>query len=187
MLTLDFRTNNPRWGIRGIIFSDLCEYTKTLGFLSNIRHYKGHGDNSKYFNNSISIHVEHNNTDGAWDKECRIHYYKDENYLKRCLPDLYKASSAGLGTNITCRINSNKFINYLINNYRFSVYGNGINYIKDVYPNDGENYLDDNESNYNKLKFELKKFGLDDDTINTIMFFFELGWEELEIVGEEDI
>ena len=183
MLTLDFMTNNPRWGKRGIIFSNLCEYAKTLGFLSNIRHYKGCGDNSKFFNNSISIHVEQNNRDGAWDRECRIHYYKDENYLEEFLPDLYKASSAGLGTNITCRINSNKFINYLINNYRFSVYGNGINYIKDVYPNDGENYLDDNESNYNKLKFELKKFGSDDgsddDKINEVMEFFKFGWEEL--------
>ena len=59
MLTLDFMTNNPRWGKRGIIFSNLCEYAKTLGFLSNIRHYKGCGDNSKYFNNSISIHAEY--------------------------------------------------------------------------------------------------------------------------------
>lgn len=180
MLTLDFSTNNPRWGIRGIIFSNLLEYTKTLGFLSNIRHYKGHGDNSKYFNNSISIHVEQNNRDGAWDKECRIHYYKDENYLEEFLPDLYKASSAGLGKNITCRINSNKFINYLINNYRFSMCSNSSNYIKDVYPSDSENYLDDDESNYNKLKFELKKLEVvDDDTINEVMEFFKMGWEEL--------
>lgn len=34
MINLDYRTNNPRWGLKGIYFNNLYEYIKTLGFLS---------------------------------------------------------------------------------------------------------------------------------------------------------
>ena len=135
MINLDYRTNNPRWGLKGIYFSNLYEYIKTLGFLSNIRHYINVptilNQNMSYFDDSISMHVEGNNIDGAWNEECRIHYYKDEVQLNNKLVSLFNAKSAGVG-NITLRINSNLYINHLINDYNFIV--QGTNYIKDVFP-----------------------------------------------------
>lgn len=101
MINLDYRTNNPRWGLKGIYFSNLYEYIKTLGFLSNIRHYINVptilNQNMSYFDDSISMHVEGNNIDGAWNEECRIHYYKEENQLNNELASLYNAKSAGVG------------------------------------------------------------------------------------------
>ena len=135
MVNLDYRTNNPRWGLKGIYFNNLYEYIKTLGFLSNIRHYINApitlNQSVTYFNNSVSMHVEGNNIDGAWNEECRIHYYKDEVQLNNKLVSLFNAKSAGVG-NITLRINSNLYINHLINDYNFIV--QGTNYIKDVFP-----------------------------------------------------
>ena len=62
MINLDYRTNNPRWGLKGIYFSNLYEYIKTLGFLSNIRHYINVptilNQNMSYFDDSISMHVD---------------------------------------------------------------------------------------------------------------------------------
>ena len=135
MINLDYRTNNPRWGLKGIYFSNLYEYIKTLGFLSNIRHYINvptiSNQNMSYFDDSISMHVEGNNIDGAWNEECRIHYYKEENQLNNELASLYNAKSAGVG-NITLRINSNLYINHLINDFNFVVQGN--DYVKNVLP-----------------------------------------------------
>ena len=135
MVNLDYRTNNPRWGLKGIYFNNLYEYIKTLGFLSNIRHYINVpitlNQIVTYFDNSVSMHVEGNNIDGAWNEECRIHYYKDEVQLNNKLVSLFNAKSAGVG-NITLRINSNLYINHLINDYNFIVQGN--NYVKDVFP-----------------------------------------------------
>lgn len=134
MINLDYRTNNPRWGLKGIYFNNLYEYIKTLGFLSNIRHYKNASlsQSISCFDKSISIHVEGNDTDGAWNEECRIHYYKDMELLNSHLYDLWNASSAGRGDAITCRINSNIYINHLINDYNFIVQGN--DYVKNVLP-----------------------------------------------------
>lgn len=165
MFKLDYTTNNPRWGRSGVKFSDLSEYFKTLGFLSNISHYKGKGGNKTYFENSISMHIEGNYLDGAWAKECRIHYYKDMKYLMDYLPDICEASSAGLENSITCRINSNQYIKHLINDYSFSVYGSG--YVKNVYPD---------KNNYNILVSKLKYFELDDNEIKSIMLYFDTGW-----------
>lgn len=105
MINLDFTTDNPRWGESVIEFTDLFEYAKTLGFLSNIRHYNGYRENITKFDNSISIHIEENHVDGAWAKECRIHYYKDMEMLNYHLHDLWRVSSAGRGDAIKCRIN----------------------------------------------------------------------------------
>ena len=69
--------------------------------------------------------------DGAWNEECRIHYYKEENQLNNELASLYNAKSAGVG-NITLRINSNLYINHLINDFNFVVQGN--DYVKNVLP-----------------------------------------------------
>ena len=43
-MRIDFRTNNPRWGVSGISFATLEEYVYVLGFLTNIRHYQGYND-----------------------------------------------------------------------------------------------------------------------------------------------
>ncbi|WP_094080571.1 hypothetical protein [Leptotrichia sp. oral taxon 498] len=133
MINLDYRTNNPRWGLKGIYFNNLYEYIKTLGFLSNIRHYKNTSLNQSisYFDKSISMHVEGNDVDGAWNEECRIHYYKDEAQLNSVLVSLYNAKSAGVGS-ISLRINSNLYINHLINDFNFVVQGN--DYVKNVLP-----------------------------------------------------
>lgn len=135
MVNLDYRTNNPNWGLKGIYFNNLYEYIKTLGFLSNIRHYINApitlNQSVTYFDKSISIHVEGNNIDGAWKEECRIHYYKEEPQLNNELVSLYNAKSTGV-RNITLRVNSNFYINHLINDYNFIV--QGTNYIKDVFP-----------------------------------------------------
>lgn len=39
MVKLDYRTNNPRWGLRGMKFENWESYSFTLGYLSNPNHY----------------------------------------------------------------------------------------------------------------------------------------------------
>ena len=167
MINLDFTTDNPRWGKSGIEFTDLFEYAKTLGFLSNIRHYKGHGKNITKFDNSISIHIEANHVDGAWAKEYRIHYYNDMEMLNYNLHDLRRASSAGRGDAITCRINSNKYINHLIAEYDFSVYDAG--YSGNVFPNKRERII-------SRLEQQLIGKTTERDILLAIDYF-DIGWE----------
>lgn len=118
MVKLDYRTNNPRWGLRGMKFENWKSYSFTLGYLSNPNHY-----NNKHpyaHNANISIHIEGNNEQGAWDKEGRIHYYGSSSSLRDTFDDLYACSSAGTGR-IKRRINSNGYILSLINDYDFEV------------------------------------------------------------------
>lgn len=117
MVKLDYRTNNPRWGLKGVQFDNWADYAYILGYLSNPAHYKNlnpYGANAK-----ISVHIEGNNEQGAWDKEGRIHFYGKEDYLQLHLEPLYNCCSAGNGT-ITKRINSNGYILSLINDYGFT-------------------------------------------------------------------
>ena len=118
MVTLNYKTNNPRWGTRGIKFQNWENYSFTLGYLSNPEHYVNFRPNSP--NADISVHVESNNEQGAWNKEGRIHYYGALSDLKNTFEDLFNCSSAGTG-NITKRINSNGYILSLINDYNFEV------------------------------------------------------------------
>ena len=166
MINLDFTTDNPRWGKSGIEFTDLFEYAKTLGFLSNIRHYDGHGENITEFDNSISIHIEGNHVDGAWAKECRIHYYKDKEMLNYHLHNLCEVSSAGRGDAITCRINSNKYINHLIAEYDFLVYDAG--YSRNVFPNERERIIS---------RFEQQLIGETTERKISAINNFNIGWE----------
>lgn len=140
MIELDFTTDNPRWGKSGILFFDIEEYSKTLGFLSNLRHYKGYGESKIYFDESISIHIEGNYIDGAWAKECRIHCYRSRDDFKTELNIFDRASSSGVG-NIAFRINSNTYINHLIDEYGFNVENSG-NYISTVYPQEYSDIFD---------------------------------------------
>ena len=132
MINLDFTTDTPRWGKSGLLFNIVEEYSKTLGFLSNLRHYKGFGESETKFDESVSIHIEGNYIDGAWEKECRIHCYISRDYFKKELDIFDRASSSGVG-NITFRINSNNFINHLIDECGFNVVNSG-SYISTVYP-----------------------------------------------------
>lgn len=140
MIELDFTTDNPRWGNSGILFFDIEEYSKTLGFLSNLRHYKGHGEGKSKFDESISIHIEGNYIDGAWAKECRIHCYRSRDDFKKELNIFKRASSSGVG-NITFRINSNNYINHLVDGYGFNVV-NSDSYIRTVYPQEYNNIFE---------------------------------------------
>lgn len=140
MIELNFTTYNPRWGISGISFFDIEEYSKTLGFLSNLRHYKGYGESKTDFDESISIHIEGNYIDGAWAKECRIHCYRSRDDFKTKLNIFDRASSSGVG-NIMFRINSNTYISHLIDEYGFNVENSG-NYISTVYPQEYSDIFD---------------------------------------------
>ena len=118
MVKLDYQTNNPRWGWSGMEFTDWSSYVLTIGFLSNIRHFKGFGQSQTIWDNSISIHIESNEQQGAWNKEGRIHYYGKISNLEKHLPDLHMCSSAG-NDSISCRINSNSFVYSLITDLGF--------------------------------------------------------------------
>ncbi|MBZ2067371.1 hypothetical protein K1I94_10795 [Streptococcus sanguinis] len=126
-MRIDFSTNNPRWGISGISFATLEEYVYVLGFLTNARHYQNYdGSPFSNYDKSIEIQIEGNYVDGAWAKECRIHYLKDELSLRNLSQSLSDASSAGRPTHgIIARINSNEFINHLISDYNFGVLQTG--------------------------------------------------------------
>lgn len=116
MIQLDCRTINRRWGLRGIEFSSWQNYAFTLGYLANPAH--NYELNRTSPNADISMRIERNDDQGAWDKEGRIHFYGTEIQLQRCLPDLYDACSAGVGS-VTKRIDSNGYILSLIEDYDF--------------------------------------------------------------------
>lgn len=118
MVTLDYQTNNPRWGIKGIKFQSWESYSLTLGYLSNPCHYDDLEPDSGCAN--IALRIEGNNEQGAWYEEGRIHYYGRVSALESNLVDLARCSSAGTGR-ITKRINSNGYMLSLINDYDFVV------------------------------------------------------------------
>lgn len=116
MVQLDYRTINRRWGLRGIEFSSWQSYAFTLGYLTNPTHNYELARTSP--DADISMRIERNDDQGAWDKEGRIHFYGTEEQLQRRLTDLYNACSAGVGS-VTKRINSNEYILSLIEDYGF--------------------------------------------------------------------
>jgi len=118
MVQLDYQTLNPRWGLSGIVFSSWQSYSFVLGYLSNSYHnFELNNDSSSA---DISIRIERNDKQGAWNKEGRIHFYGDISKLKNDLQDLYEHSSKGVGR-VTKRIDSNGYILSLINDYGFSL------------------------------------------------------------------
>lgn len=123
MVRLNFMTNNFRHGWRGVNFLSINDYIRTLGFLSNFDHYNN--------NDGIEIRVEKNTRDGACDIEERIYYYGSDEFLNN-FPALYEAKSRGIGR-VTYRINSNEFINHLLDEY-FFVHFENENYITYIQP-----------------------------------------------------
>lgn len=118
MVQLDYRTKNPRWGIKGMVFKNWESYSFTLGYLSNLKHYTNTCPHT--CDADISIHIEANEKQGAWNKEGRIHYYGSIKRLQTTFDDLYVCSSSGKG-NVTKRIDSNDYIYSLINDYGFQI------------------------------------------------------------------
>lgn len=115
MITLDYRTDNPHWGLLGIRYSSWEAFAFALGYLANELHYRN-------INNSglIDLHFESNDAQGAWGKEGRIHYYGERAYLSSVFTDWYNAKSAGVN-NITYRINSNDYMYSLVHDFGFEV------------------------------------------------------------------
>ena len=166
MIKLDYRTNNPRWGWSGVVFQDWERYALTLGYLSNPAHFQNLNDSAS--GAGISLHIEGNNEQGAWDKEGRIHYYGNLADLERNLGDLYDCSSAGTGR-ITRRINSNGYLLSLINDYDFEVRTYRGYTTADVFPPQ----RDVVERN---LRKHLLNQGLPNSRINDCLDLFEQGY-----------
>lgn len=168
MIKLDYRTNNPRWGLSGVYFEDWNEYSFMLGFLSNIRHFTVYDkENVTNFDKTISIHIERNSIDGAWQKECRIHYYGNEDMLNNLIT-INKCGSAGLGKKIIKRVNSNNYINSLINDYNFRIIESE-SYIQDVLPPIENNI-------WSILENNLISSGFQNEYIKNLKIDFNKGW-----------
>lgn len=147
MIKLDYQTNNPRWGMSGIKFTNWKAYSKTIGFLSNLDHYKTYGKGSSIWQNSISIILERNDLQGAYEKEGRIHYYKEMHDLSRELVDLNACHSAG-NSPVTCRMNSNGFMRSLVEDFSFQMLLRSSQLTADIIPPSGKG----------SVKSELKSF-----------------------------
>lgn len=167
MVKLDYRTINPRWGLKGIKFCSWESYSVTLGYLSNSFHYSNLYPVSQYAN--VSLHIEGNDEQGAWGKEGRIHYYGRLLDLKMNFEDLAKCCSAGNGR-ITCRINSNGYILSLINDYKFEVVKCEEYTTANIFPS--EKY-----SIETRLIYALKCYGVPCVQINACVEHFNNGYE----------
>lgn len=167
MVTLDYRTDNPRWGWSGIHFRDWENYSFVLGYLSNPAHYR---NIYPHFSNAdISLHIERNDKQGAWNKEGRIHYYGSSADLAKRFEDLDDCSSAGVG-NITRRINSNGYILALISDFGFTVKTYVARTTADVFPPDKA------EVAY-RLQSHLENKNLSEPHINACMERFQAGYQ----------
>lgn len=167
MVTLDYRTNNPRWGLKGIVFQSWERYSYTLGYLSNPDHYVN--ITLRQRNADISIHIEGNNEQGAWDKEGRIHYYGLLDDLENNLHDLYDCSSAGT-RDVTRRINSNGYILSLIDDYGFEIRTYDGYTTADVFPTNQETIE-------NNLFYHLQRRQLSNAQINNCLESFREGYD----------
>lgn len=134
MVKLNYQTNNPRWGWKGLRYSSWEDYAFCLGYLANIEHYK-----NRYYSGLIDLHVEGNHIQGAWGREGRIHYYGRLRFLEDNFPDWYDNSSAGNGS-ITRRINSNDYMYSLVYDYGFEVKSYAGYTTQDIFPPEEDAY-----------------------------------------------
>lgn len=169
MVQLDYRTENSRWGLRGIKFSSWQSYAFTLGYLSNPVH--NYELNRSSPSADISMRIERNDNQGAWNKEGRIHFYGTEVQLNNVLPDLYIAGSAGNGS-ITKRIDSNGYVLSLIEDYGF-VLKSRVGYTTaDVFPP-----IKENKENVGRLLCGyLSSMQLSNDLIDECLRCFDDGY-----------
>jgi hypothetical protein len=91
---------------------------KQIRFLNDNEFYESLGFLSKN-NDTTSLHWEHNEDQGAWGSEGRIHCYKD---IIRFPLYFSRAFTAGRGR-VIHRINCNEYLKYIVTNNNF-VYGN---------------------------------------------------------------
>lgn len=87
---------------RQISFSSESEYYEVLGFLA-----KSDG--------STKLVLEHNEKQGAWTREYRIHFY----VTLRPFPESFKHTD-GTG-NIFSRVNCNEFVENILQNHHFEL------------------------------------------------------------------
>ncbi|MDE6208409.1 MAG: hypothetical protein K2M73_01895 [Lachnospiraceae bacterium] len=168
MIKLDYRTNNPRWGISGIEYGSWEEFAFALGYLANEIHYR-----NKYDSGLIELHFESNDVQGAWGKEGRIHYYGTKSYLSSRLVNWYAAKSAGIG-NISYRVNSNDYMYSLVHDFGFVEKRYRGYTTVDIFP-PVKNAFD---SVWNVLENYLTYTGYTNTQINRIRESYEEGWNE---------
>lgn len=104
MAQLTFGTNQQ------IQFASDNEFYEALGFLSKN-------------DDTTSIHWEHNEDQGAWGSEGRIHCYKN---LSR-FPTYFSSAFTAGNSSIAKRINCNEYIQYITTNHNF-VFGSEQNH-----------------------------------------------------------
>jgi hypothetical protein len=90
--------------IQQIQFASDNDFFEALGFLS-----KNDG--------TTSIHWEHNENQGAWGSECRIHCYQN---IASFPAYFSNAFTAGVGR-IIHRINCNEYVEYIASNHGFQL------------------------------------------------------------------
>lgn len=168
MITLDYRTDNPRWGISGIEYSTWEDFAFALGYLANEIHYR-----NKDSNGLIELHFEGNNLQGAWGKEGRIHYYGTKSYLESRFNDWYRAKSAGTG-NITYRVNSNDYMYSLVHDFRFEERRYRGYTTADIFPPMTNAF----DSTWSILENYLVKERYPDTEINDVYRYYVSGWDE---------
>lgn len=89
-------------------FDSPQEYYETLGFLA-----KSDG--------SISLVWEHNEDQGAWGSEGRIHCH---NNINKFTAPLKRKFTAGRAKNVIHRINCNEFVQDIVTNHAFQMNSN---------------------------------------------------------------
>lgn len=165
MVQLDYQTINPRWGLRGIKFSNWQNYSFILGYLSNPAHnYELHHSLSA----DISMRIERNDKQGAWNKEGRIHFYGQASKLGSVLKDLYDHSSKGVGR-VTKRIDSNGYILSLIDDYGFELCPRTGYTTADVFPPNDDSVV-------RLLEHNLLDMNLPNDIIDDCLNSFDDGF-----------
>lgn len=176
MIRLDYQRDSSRWGSTGIVFHSWEQYALTLGYLSNIIHYR----NSPAFkpilekwDRKIEVHVEENERTGIRGKEGGIYYFGLKNDMKAEFPDLYKCKSAG-DDGITLKFCSTEFIYSLVNDYHFSIYKAPENTVTDIFPPLTEPY----DQIWNVLEMYLLEEGMEQEELQSVKKSYKDGWNK---------
>lgn len=130
MITLNYNCKN------NLHFVNEQSFCTVLGVLANNKYTK--------------IVWEHNEKQGAWGSEGRIHIYKDNTYLTKFLQPWFTKGRDNFSPPILCREQGNGYIKYL--NQKFRI-GNNISqdgdYIRQIVETQYPQYLQDFDTGYN--------------------------------------
>lgn len=168
MILLDYRTDNARWGLSGVVYKSWEGYAFSLGYLANINHYRNASPRG-----IVDLHIERNDEQGAWDKEGRIHYYGTDSYLKTTFSDWNQCKSKGVN-NITYRINSNEYMYSLIYDYGFVMQTYENRKTADIFPPTADAF----NSVWNILEEYLVSRKMSKSEISNIYTYFADGWSK---------